>query len=57
MTEQVLTVAPRASLSEAARIMANRRVKRLPVVAPDGSPCIGVISRADVVKRVRNPMR
>ena len=54
MTEQVLTVAPGASLSEAARIMANKRVKRLPVIAPDGS-LLGVISRADVVNAFTKP--
>ena len=54
MTEQVLTVAPEASLSEAARIMSSRRVKRLPVVAPNGS-LVGVISRADVVNAFTKP--
>ncbi|MBI5157120.1 MAG: CBS domain-containing protein [Acidimicrobiia bacterium] len=54
MTEQVLTVAPDASLTEAARIMASRRVKRLPVVGPDGG-LLGVISRADVVNAFTKP--
>ena len=54
MTEQVLTVAPDASLSEAARIMSTRRVKRLPVVGPDGA-LLGVISRADVVNAFTKP--
>jgi CBS domain-containing protein len=54
MTEQVLTVAPDASLSEAARIMSSRRVKRLPVVGPDGT-LLGVISRADVVNAFTKP--
>jgi CBS domain-containing protein len=54
MTEPVLTVTPEASLSEAARIMSSRRVKRLPVVAPNGS-LVGVISRADVVNAFTKP--
>lgn len=54
MSEQVLTVSPDASLSEAARIMANRRVKRLPVLDDDGT-LIGVISRADVVNAFTKP--
>jgi CBS domain-containing protein len=54
MTVQVLTVAPEASLSEAARIMTSRRVKRLPVVGPDGA-LLGVISRADVVNAFTKP--
>lgn len=54
MTEQVLTVAPEASLSEAARIMVSRRVKRLPVVGAGGT-LVGVISRADVVNAFTKP--
>jgi len=54
MTEQVLTVGPEASLSEAARIMSSRRVKRLPVVGPEGE-LLGVISRADVVNAFTKP--
>ncbi len=54
MTEKVLTISPDASLSEAARIMASKRVKRLPVVQPDGA-LIGVISRADVVNAFTKP--
>lgn len=54
MTEQVLTVAPEATLSEAARIMSSRRVKRLPVVGPGGE-LLGVISRADVVNAFTKP--
>lgn len=54
MTEHVLTVAPEASLSEAARIMAGRRVKRLPVVSPEGA-LLGVISRADIVNAFTKP--
>ncbi len=54
MTEQVLTVAPEATLSEAARIMSSRRVKRLPVVGPAGE-LLGVISRADVVNAFTKP--
>ncbi len=54
MTEPVLTVSPEATVSEAARIMASRRVKRLPVVSPDGV-LLGVISRADVVNAFTKP--
>lgn len=54
MTEQVLTVSPDTGLSEAARIMANRRIKRLPVVDDDGN-LIGILSRADVVNAFTKP--
>jgi len=54
MTEQVITIAPEATIGEAARVMANKRVKRLPVVDDDGV-LIGIISRADVVNAFTKP--
>ncbi len=54
MTENVFTIDPDATLSEAARIMATKRVKRLPVVSGDGK-LVGVISRADVVNAFTKP--
>lgn len=54
MTEQVLTVSPETSLGEAARVMANRKVNRLPVIAGDGL-LVGIISRADVMSAFTKP--
>jgi CBS domain-containing protein len=54
MSEPVITITPDATISEAARLMAHRRVKRLPVVDDDGN-VIGVISRADVVNAFTKP--
>lgn len=54
MTREVITITEDASLSEAARIMATRRVKRLPVVSETGE-LVGVISRADVVNAFTKP--
>ncbi len=47
MTAPVRTVAPGASVAEAARLMVGG-VKRLPVVDGDGK-LVGIVSRADVV--------
>ena len=53
MTEKVITITPDASLGEAARTMANKGVKRLPVV--DDERLVGIISRADVVNAFTKP--
>ncbi|MFI2641720.1 CBS domain-containing protein [Streptomyces sp. NPDC018610] len=49
MSSPAVTVHPDATLAEAARIMAQRRVKRLPVVDDDGL-LEGVVSRGDLLK-------
>lgn len=54
MTDKVFTVSPDATLSEAARVMAKRGIKRLPVVDEDGA-LLGIISRADVVNAFTKP--
>lgn len=54
MTEHVITITPEASIGEAARVMANQRVKRLPVVDGNGA-LVGIISRADVVNAFTKP--
>ena len=48
MTANPHTIDSAASVTEAARKMTDLRVKRLPVVLPDGTLC-GIISRADVM--------
>lgn len=54
MTENVVTITAGASIGEAARVMANKKVKRLPVVDDEGA-LIGIISRADVVNAFTKP--
>ncbi len=54
MSEPVITIGADATISEAARVMAHRRVKRLPVVDEAGA-LIGIISRADVVNAFTKP--
>ncbi|MFV1969897.1 MAG: CBS domain-containing protein [Acidimicrobiia bacterium] len=48
------TIDSGSSVTEAARIMTDLRVKRLPVVFPDGTLC-GIISRADVMAVFARP--
>ena len=49
MTSPAVTISPDASLVAAAKVMDQRRVKRLPVVDADGR-LIGIVSRADLLK-------
>jgi CBS-domain-containing membrane protein len=48
MTTPAVTIGPDAPVTEAARLMYHRRVKRLPVTSEDGT-LIGIVSRADVL--------
>jgi CBS-domain-containing membrane protein len=48
MTTPPVTIGPGAPVAEAARLMRDRRVKRLPVINDTGL-LIGIISRADVL--------
>ncbi|HET7482744.1 MAG TPA: CBS domain-containing protein [Actinomycetota bacterium] len=49
MSSFVVTVAPEATVWEAARLMERHGVKRLPVTDPDGY-LVGIVSRADLIK-------
>jgi CBS domain-containing protein len=56
MTRELITVSPNASLAEASTIMADKRVKILPVVEDD--ILHGVITRMDILTlHVLNPRR
>jgi CBS domain-containing protein len=48
MTQPAITIGPEASVAEAARLMYDRRVKRLPVVNPAGK-LLGIVSRVDIL--------
>jgi len=48
MTRDVLTVSPGSEVSQAARIMLNEGIKRVPVV--QGRRVVGILSRRDLVK-------
>lgn len=49
MTSPAITTGPEADIREVALTMAEKRIKRLPVVDEQGR-LIGVISRADIIK-------
>jgi CBS domain-containing protein len=54
MTTPVAVVGPDASLRDAARLMQERKVKRLPVIDQDRR-VIGIVSRADLLKVFLRP--
>ncbi len=47
MTADVVTVAPEATLQEAAQLMLRKKVNRLPVLS--AGKLVGVLTRSDVV--------
>ncbi|MFA1547938.1 CBS domain-containing protein [Actinomadura chokoriensis] len=49
MSSPVITTTAGTTIAEAARTMCRHRVKRLPVVDPDGRP-VGIVSRADLLR-------
>ena len=48
MTKPAVTIGPREPVTHAARLMFNRRVKRLPVIDDDGR-LVGIVTRSDVL--------
>jgi CBS-domain-containing membrane protein len=54
MTAPAVTIGPAEPVTRAARLMYDRRVKRLPVTAGDGT-LIGIVSRADVLSIYSRP--
>jgi len=54
MTAPVITIGPEASLGQAARLMHEKHVKRLPVVE-EGGKVVGIVSRADLLKVFMRP--
>jgi CBS-domain-containing membrane protein len=54
MTKPTVTIGPEETVTHAARLMFDQRVKRLPVVSEDGT-LIGILSRADVLSVYSRP--
>ncbi|HET9082254.1 MAG TPA: CBS domain-containing protein [Trebonia sp.] len=54
MTRPPVTIGPDEPVTHAARLMYNRRVKRLPVTSRDGR-LIGIVSRSDVLSVYGRP--
>lgn len=52
MTSPVITTSADAEIREVAKILDEKRIKRLPVVDKEGR-LIGIISRADIIKAIR----
>ena len=51
MTSDVITVGPDKALSEAARLMYEKHVRRLPVI--DESKCVvGILTRGDIIREM-----
>lgn len=50
-TEGVVTIAPGASLSDAIRLLAEKRIGAV-VVSPDGKQVAGILSERDVVREL-----
>lgn len=51
MTREVAAISPDASLGEAARLMVERHLKRLPVIDADGR-LVGILGRLDVLNTI-----
>ena len=49
MTSRLVTVDPDQDLDEALRLMAEHRVRRLPVVEEDGK-LVGIVAQADIAR-------
>ena len=54
MTKPAVTIGPDETVAHAARLMYNRRVKRLPVVSGGGT-LIGIVTRSDVLSVYSRP--
>jgi len=54
MTSPALTIHPDAPIPSAARLMTSRRIRRLPVVDPDGK-LIGIVTRRDLLSVFLRP--
>lgn len=50
MTTDVLTIGPDATIEEAAELLHERHVSRLPVV--DASGLVGIVSRVDILREI-----
>jgi len=54
MTSPAVTIGPEAPIGEAARVMHDRAVKRLPVVDQDGR-VVGIVTRSDLLRVFLRP--
>ena len=50
MSRGVISVSPETDAEEVAHLLANRRVRRVPVL--DGGRLVGIVSRSDLVRQI-----
>jgi CBS domain-containing protein/rubredoxin len=50
MSHSVISVSPDTAVEEVAHLLANRRIRRVPVL--DGDQLVGIVSRSDLVKQI-----
>ena len=55
MTAPAVTVAPQATVEQAARLMRRHRVGRLPVTSPLTGRLAGIVTRSDLLRVYRRP--
>jgi len=53
MTAKVITISPDKSMREAAHLMHDKRIRRLPVVNDQGE-LVGILTRGDIVREMAN---
>ena len=56
MSKDIITISPTADVKEAAVIMGNNNIKKLPVVSENGKP-VGIITITDIVNLVPNMLK
>lgn len=54
MSNTPITIAPNQSLKEAAHLMHEKKVRRLPVVEPDSGKIVGIITQGDIIRSMAN---
>ena len=52
MTTGAVSVSPDARISEAVRIMSERRIRRLPTISPDSHDLLGMLSNKDILRHL-----
>jgi CBS domain-containing protein len=50
MSRGVISVSPDTDVEEVAHLLANQRIRRVPVI--DGDRLVGIVSRADLVRQI-----
>jgi CBS domain-containing protein len=50
MTRGIISVSPDTELEEVAHLLANRRIRRVPVM--EGDKLVGILSRSDLIKEI-----